>query len=211
TLLSLLCPSDLCRLPADPGACYAMIPHWFHDWQAKKCEKFTYGGCDGKKNNFETQTKCLRKCGRGTASSVGEGANLPSSGTLPTEMGLGAAAIPRWVCNWHAKKCEEFSYGGCHGNKNNFETKVDCLQACAGQGKTYDNLGGRETHSSVNNSVTGRGLFTPRKRTVKTRRVFTKHNCVSNLQAPLRCLSMQRVDQPCMGGRLNTQLAKYTA
>uniref|UniRef100_A0A452IJP9 BPTI/Kunitz inhibitor domain-containing protein n=1 Tax=Gopherus agassizii TaxID=38772 RepID=A0A452IJP9_9SAUR len=52
--------------------------------------------------------------------------------SLPTEMGLGAAAIPRWVCNWHAKKCEEFSYGGCHGNKNNFETKVDCLQACKG-------------------------------------------------------------------------------
>uniref|UniRef100_A0A8C4XZM3 BPTI/Kunitz inhibitor domain-containing protein n=1 Tax=Gopherus evgoodei TaxID=1825980 RepID=A0A8C4XZM3_9SAUR len=77
TLLSLLCPSDLCRLPADPGACYAMIPHWFHDWQ----------------------------------------------------------------------KCEEFSYGGCRGNKNNFETKVDCLQACAGQGKTYDNLGDRSSQS----------------------------------------------------------------
>ncbi|XP_044841646.1 kunitz-type serine protease inhibitor bitisilin-2-like [Mauremys mutica] len=54
---------DLCRLPADPGSCYAMIPRWFHDWQAKKCEKFTYGGCDGNKNNFETQTECLRKCG----------------------------------------------------------------------------------------------------------------------------------------------------
>ncbi|XP_044841643.1 kunitz-type serine protease inhibitor bitisilin-2-like [Mauremys mutica] len=113
---------DLCRLPADPGSCYAMIPRWFHDWQAKKCEKFTYGGCDGNKNNFETQTECLRKCG---------GHDICS---LPTEVGPCTAAIPRWFYNWHSKKCEEFSYGGCNGNKNNFETKVDCLQACAGQG-----------------------------------------------------------------------------
>ncbi|XP_074928519.1 BPTI/Kunitz domain-containing protein-like [Chelonoidis abingdonii] len=100
-----------------------MIPHWFHDWQAKKCEKFTYGGCDGKKNNSETQTECLRKC---------DGHDIHS---LPTEVGLCTAAIPRWVY-----KCEEFSYSGCNGNKNNSETKVDCLQACAGQGQTYDNL-----------------------------------------------------------------------
>uniref|UniRef100_A0A8C0J891 BPTI/Kunitz inhibitor domain-containing protein n=1 Tax=Chelonoidis abingdonii TaxID=106734 RepID=A0A8C0J891_CHEAB len=55
--------------------------------------------------------------------------------SLPTEVGLCTAAIPRWVY-----KCEEFSYSGCNGNKNNSETKVDCLQACAGQGQTYDNL-----------------------------------------------------------------------
>ncbi|CAM2102190.1 unnamed protein product [Caretta caretta] len=54
--------------------------------------------------------------------------------SLPTEVGPCTAAIPRWVYNWHSKKREEFSYGGCNGNKNNFETKEDCLQACAGQG-----------------------------------------------------------------------------
>ncbi|CAM4640928.1 unnamed protein product, partial [Caretta caretta] len=53
--------------------------------------------------------------------------------SLPTEVGPCTAAIPRWVYNWHSKKREEFSYGGCNGNKNNFETKEDCLQACAGQ------------------------------------------------------------------------------
>ncbi|TFK02256.1 endophilin-A2 [Platysternon megacephalum] len=99
-----------------------MIPRWFYDWQAKKCEKFTYGGCDGNENNFETGTECLGKCG---------GHDICR---LPTEVGPCTAAIPRWVYNWHSKKCEEFSYGGCNGNKNNFETKVDCLQACAGQG-----------------------------------------------------------------------------
>ncbi|XP_074974718.1 kunitz-type protease inhibitor 4 isoform X2 [Caretta caretta] len=58
----------------------------------------------------------------------------PDICSLPTEVGPCTAAIPRWVYNWHSKKREEFSYGGCNGNKNNFETKEDCLQACAGQG-----------------------------------------------------------------------------
>uniref|UniRef100_A0A674JEZ0 BPTI/Kunitz inhibitor domain-containing protein n=1 Tax=Terrapene triunguis TaxID=2587831 RepID=A0A674JEZ0_9SAUR len=87
TLLSLLCPSDLCRLPADPGSCYAMIPRWFYNWQAKKCEKFNYGGCDGNENNFETQTECLGKCG-------GHG-----------ELGAGPAlvlrdSLGRWLGHW---------------------------------------------------------------------------------------------------------------
>jgi hypothetical protein len=27
-------------------------------------------------------------------------------------------------------ECEAFSYGGCEGNANNFETKAACEQAC---------------------------------------------------------------------------------
>uniref|UniRef100_A0A8C3IU00 BPTI/Kunitz inhibitor domain-containing protein n=1 Tax=Chrysemys picta bellii TaxID=8478 RepID=A0A8C3IU00_CHRPI len=169
TLLSLLCSSDLCRLPADPGSCYAMIPRWFYNWQAKKCEQFTYGGCDGNKNNFATQTECLGKCGG--HGELGAGPAGPSSFPGPPDIqfrvhvqsfvpflyrseghcqlcrvGPCTAAIPRWGYNWHSKKCEEFSYGGCNGNKNNFETKVDCLQACAGQvGMEHRILGQEQT------------------------------------------------------------------
>uniref|UniRef100_A0ABM5G4V9 Kunitz/BPTI-like toxin n=1 Tax=Pogona vitticeps TaxID=103695 RepID=A0ABM5G4V9_9SAUR len=39
-------------------------------------------------------------------------------------------AIVRYFYNTKTKKCEEFIYGGCHGNKNNFETLKDCHYTC---------------------------------------------------------------------------------
>jgi hypothetical protein len=40
------------------------------------------------------------------------------------------AAIPRWSFNPETKKCEEFSYGGCGGTQNNFETLSECETSC---------------------------------------------------------------------------------
>uniref|UniRef100_A0A8C0GF48 BPTI/Kunitz inhibitor domain-containing protein n=1 Tax=Chelonoidis abingdonii TaxID=106734 RepID=A0A8C0GF48_CHEAB len=46
------------------------------------------------------------------------------------------ARFPRWFYNWSSQACEEFVYGGCGGNRNNFETKEECLKACSSPGKT---------------------------------------------------------------------------
>ena len=42
------------------------------------------------------------------------------------------AAIPRWSFNIKSKKCEEFSWGGCGGNANNFESEKECIKTCNG-------------------------------------------------------------------------------
>ena len=31
-------------------------------------------------------------------------------------------------------KCVEFTYGGCQGNGNRFDSKIDCEMTCMGQG-----------------------------------------------------------------------------
>ncbi|KAL3214653.1 hypothetical protein MRX96_051448 [Rhipicephalus microplus] len=36
------------------------------------------------------------------------------------------ASIPRWFYNRTARECQNFIYGGCEGNQNNFETKQHC-------------------------------------------------------------------------------------
>ncbi|XP_017047328.1 fused toxin protein-like [Drosophila ficusphila] len=46
---------------------------------------------------------------------------------------LGAPSAIRFVCNVVTQTCEEFVYGGCGGNKNNFLTKDQCELFCLGK------------------------------------------------------------------------------
>jgi hypothetical protein len=51
---------------------------------------------------------------------------------LPFDSGPCAAAIERYGYNPATGECEAFTYGGCEGNNNNFETPEACELACAG-------------------------------------------------------------------------------
>lgn len=42
--------------------------------------------------------------------------------------------ISRWYFDVAEGKCAPFFYGGCGGNRNNFETKRECFQACSHAG-----------------------------------------------------------------------------
>uniref|UniRef100_A0A8C5X7G9 Tissue factor pathway inhibitor n=1 Tax=Malurus cyaneus samueli TaxID=2593467 RepID=A0A8C5X7G9_9PASS len=41
----------------------------------------------------------------------------------------------RYFFNIKSRKCEEFEYGGCHGNKNNFLTREECQKTCVVTGQ----------------------------------------------------------------------------
>ncbi|NXH51518.1 TFPI1 inhibitor, partial [Rhabdornis inornatus] len=41
----------------------------------------------------------------------------------------------RYFFNIKSRKCEEFEYGGCHGNENNFLTLEECQQKCVPTGQ----------------------------------------------------------------------------
>ncbi|KAH0619359.1 hypothetical protein JD844_019404, partial [Phrynosoma platyrhinos] len=61
---------------------------------------------------------------------------------LPKVVGPCDAVFPRWFYNWETQKCEEFNYGGCGGNKNNFKTLEECAHACGHHGSRSEAIVG---------------------------------------------------------------------
>merc|ERR1712137_21472 len=57
---------DVCSLPVLAGSCRGSFERFAFD--GNKCQKFTYGGCGGNGNNFETKQECHAECKKGTSS-----------------------------------------------------------------------------------------------------------------------------------------------
>lgn len=73
------------------------------------------------------------------AAPAGAVASAPVSGVsaekqraclLPPDEGPCRAMVPRWYYDRHTQSCQEFTYGGCYGNANNFLTFDDCEKSC---------------------------------------------------------------------------------
>ncbi|XP_068436557.1 kunitz-type protease inhibitor 1a [Clinocottus analis] len=54
----------------------------------------------------------------------------------PMKIGPCRGAFPRWHYNAASEKCEEFTFGGCRENLNNYLNKDECTNACSGSEKT---------------------------------------------------------------------------
>uniref|UniRef100_A0A8B9BUT9 BPTI/Kunitz inhibitor domain-containing protein n=1 Tax=Anser brachyrhynchus TaxID=132585 RepID=A0A8B9BUT9_9AVES len=69
--------------------------------------------------------------GAATAAAWCTGLAAPDFCYLPSVCGNCKALFIRFFYNASSQRCEEFIYGGCGGNRNNFETKRECFQACS--------------------------------------------------------------------------------
>jgi hypothetical protein len=118
---------DVCELPIEFGPCDGVCPRWFFNPETSLCEEFTYGCCGGNANNFLTLLTCQSTCACG----------------LPPDPGPCDGAFPRWFFNSESGECEEFTYGGCEGNANNFETLEACETACDNPCQADVNLDGK--------------------------------------------------------------------
>ena len=53
----------MCLSPSDPGPCRSGVVKYYYDQTDGVCKSFTFGGCEGNRNNFNTIEECLQYCG----------------------------------------------------------------------------------------------------------------------------------------------------
>ena len=53
---------EFCGLKPETGFCRAAFFKYFYNPQSRDCEEFTYGGCGGNDNRFDTYSDCMSTC-----------------------------------------------------------------------------------------------------------------------------------------------------
>lgn len=82
-------------------------------------------------SNCGCGSNCNSGCGSCTGGSGCDSGNtIPPRCLEPIKPGLCKAYFPRFAYNSKTRTCEQFIYGGCGGNNNNFNTKEECEQVC---------------------------------------------------------------------------------
>lgn len=112
---------DACQLPKVQGPCGGYEPMWYFDDARKQCQQFVYSGCLGNNNRFATREACEGHCAAGQS--------LPVC-SQPAEEGPCNGTFERWHFDEEVQQCRPFRFGGCKGNKNNFETEAACKYGC---------------------------------------------------------------------------------
>ena len=97
--------------------CKASMKRYYFNHLTKVCMLFTYGGCHGNQNRFETLEECEKTC-------------KPESAEVNQTSAYSKASMKRYYFNHLTNGCMLFTYGGCHGNKKLFETSEECEKMC---------------------------------------------------------------------------------
>ena len=132
--------NEVCSQAVAIGPCKSRLEKFYYDQQSGECQKFYYSGCRGGKNMFDTLQDCSTTCVRPGRLFVTSGAPDRSAANpceQERDVGPCRAAMPRWFYNKQSGSCEEFRYGGCQGNDNNFMSQAECEGKCS-TGRSLD-------------------------------------------------------------------------
>jgi hypothetical protein len=115
---------DICGLPIDTGPCTEKKPAWYFNAEKGACTAFTYGGCEGNANRYETEEQCERQCGK-----------FKDQDICSMEMDYGPCLgrFHKFYYNARQRMCEDFTFGGCEGNGNRFSSITECETVCLNQ------------------------------------------------------------------------------
>ncbi|CAK1579660.1 unnamed protein product [Parnassius mnemosyne] len=115
-----------CLLKPESGPCRGNIPMYYYKPEKQDCLHFSWGGCQGNGNRFDTHEQCLESC----LSKPNARRMRPKWCFLSFDYGFCFGAIKRWYYDARWKVCKETIYSGCGGNKNNFYNIEQCDSIC---------------------------------------------------------------------------------
>ena len=135
-------------------ACMGIFPRFTFNAKEGKCEEYTYGGCGGSDNLFITETECIDRCIKSSEDATKEktpefwskdSGNVQSGDSItfvdnsedicslppiwPGPMGC-LALMKKWTFSKKDGSCIQYTYGGCRGTPNLFDSQSDCESAC---------------------------------------------------------------------------------
>lgn len=110
---------ESCLLDYQQGNCREQHRRFYYDRGYGICSQFLYTGCDGNENNFETLAECESLCD-----------DAVSICDLAPLYGHCSENVTKWHFDAYTQECQEFEFSGCYGNKNNFDDKRSCENAC---------------------------------------------------------------------------------
>ncbi|XP_026695131.2 uncharacterized protein LOC100180559 isoform X6 [Ciona intestinalis] len=134
----------VCKLRKDTGPCRGRFTKFYFDKRTRSCRQFTYGGCEGNANNFDSPDDCRRLCvdaaNPNRSPPRNTNSNLPSRCYHPVMAGDCRGSNPRFYYDSGTGMCHLFTYGGCGGNENRFFDPTECKRVCGGK-PVYPGLG----------------------------------------------------------------------
>ncbi|XP_019901254.1 kunitz-type protease inhibitor 2 isoform X2 [Esox lucius] len=141
--------AEMCEAGAKTGPCRASHRRFYYDSSTSTCQPFTYGGCSGNKNNYETREQCLNTCTVTVVPSKGrrgpgedkhtedKGVEYHDACMVLPDSGPCRAAFSMFYHDPSTSSCQSFHYGGCKGNGNRYGTLEECMARCTGQGAFF--------------------------------------------------------------------------
>lgn len=140
----------VCDLPPEVGNCEASVNKWYYDKSKDACSIMFWSGCGGNGNRFSSREDCESLCR--------EESNWKAEVDvckMPRSSGPCRDAISMWYFDATEQTCKQFTYSGCRGNENRFETRERCERRCIE--KRYDGFSDREALNVKNVSAELRG------------------------------------------------------
>ncbi|KAH9637323.1 hypothetical protein HF086_006967 [Spodoptera exigua] len=107
-----------------------LLFRYYWDIHGQSCKPFYYGNCKDSYNMYTSLPSCRDNCEDYAHVPTFKNLTEKIFCLLQPEFGNCNSYYPRWYFDINEMQCKGFSFSGCGGNHNRFDSFTDCAHAC---------------------------------------------------------------------------------